>query len=128
MVVDSVGNVARQSVRFARSGLLPAKFPCFADSNALIKHFGSSTIDGAMTTLKRSYGADWSVLVDAYPVATAKSTEARPSSTVHLTIGPPVGDPVRTERVVGSHPDILHPIIAKATMAKLRKTLNELSN
>lgn len=97
----------------------------FADAKAMMQHFGTATLDEAMEKLKADYQADWLIVIDAYPAATAKSTDARPTSTIQMTILTPTGEAVRTERVIGSHPDILHPIIAKATMAKFRKTLRE---
>ncbi len=97
----------------------------FTDVKSLLQHFESTAIEDAIGKIKASYQADWLLLIDHYPAATVAAIEARPNSSVQLMIAKPDGQLIRTERTVGAHPDILHPIIAKAAMAKLRKTLRE---
>lgn len=96
-----------------------------ADAQALMMQTDTESIEQAVAVVKRRFQADWLLLIDAYPLATATAVERNPTSTVAVTISPPTGGLVSTQRVVGGHPDILHPIIAKAAMAKLRKTLRQ---
>jgi nicotinamide-nucleotide amidase len=95
----------------------------FDNAESLLKHFQSASLEEAMAKLKDSYQADWGLLIDQYPTTDLKSVEARPKTTVQLSIVKPDGEVVATERTLSAHPDIVHAIIAKATMAKFRKIL-----
>ena len=97
----------------------------FADADSFQRHFDASKLDDAMAAVKKRYDADWGLLVDKYPATDLKSTESRPKMTAHLSISRPDGELVTAERKLSAHPDIVHSIIAKATMAKFRRMLAE---
>ncbi len=98
----------------------------FADSESMLTHIGVSSIDDAIATIKSNYHADWLILIDQYPEITTEVAEKRRKNTIQMTFARPDGELLKSERVVASHPDIVHAIVAKATMARFRRMLGEM--
>lgn len=95
----------------------------FADAESMLEHFGTDSLDDAITVVKEAYQADWLILIDKYPVLITDPTAKRPKTTVFMTFASPDGELLKSDREIAGHPDIVHPIIAKATMARFRRTL-----
>jgi len=95
----------------------------FSDADAMVRHFGTESLDDAIASVKEAYDADWLILIDKYPQLITDPTAKRPKSTVYMTFAGPDGELLKSDREIASHPNIVHPIIAKATMARFRRAL-----
>ena len=84
----------------------------------------SSNSDVAISKLKNQFGADWVLLVDAYPTLDAPEDSPLPASEISFLVIDSSGKRYRTSTVLGGHPDILHARIGKAAMQWLRKVLS----
>ncbi len=98
----------------------------FSDAASMLKRMEVAAVDDAVKRIKANYAADWLILIDHYPDVTTESADRRPKNTIQMTFARPDGELIQSERVVASHPDIVHWIVAKATMARFRKMLGEI--
>ncbi|MEM8670788.1 MAG: molybdopterin-binding protein [Planctomycetota bacterium] len=73
--------------------------------------------------VKELMGADWVLMVDAYPELDHGSDVPLPASDVRLLIVNPEGRHFATTITLGGHPSIMQSRIAKSGMAALRKHL-----
>ncbi|TWT91573.1 competence/damage-inducible protein A [Stieleria varia] len=87
---------------------------------------GESTSDEYWLTadrFRRQSGADWLLLVDAYPSLESDDGGPLPAAEVTLTVIGPDGKRYCTETRLGGHPSIVQPRIGKAAMAWMRKVM-----
>lgn len=97
----------------------------FPDAETMCKRLDVDSVDDAVRRIKANYAADWLILIDHYPAITTELADRRPKHTIEMTFARPDGEWIKSERVVASHPDIVHWIVAKATMARFRRMLGE---
>lgn len=125
MIVIELGHAAPLGDWFATLGETEAyrggvSLAAIGDLN---KTFNAATEAEAIEQAKKTFNADWALMVDAYPALDRKSEKPLPASQVRLVVVPPGGKPLATKTAMGGHPDVLHPRIAKAAMSWIRKIL-----
>lgn len=97
---------------------------CFADLSELATAMEISEPQ-ALDTLRRRTGAQWLLLVDAYPSLECSDDAPLPAAEVTLTVIGPDGQRHETTSHLGGHPSIIYPRIGKAALAWFRHVLAE---
>ncbi|MFK8115320.1 MAG: competence/damage-inducible protein A [Rubripirellula sp.] len=89
----------------------------------LQRMFDTDDETSAVESAKSRFHADWLLMVDAYPPVDRDRDAPEPDSDVQLIVVSPEGKRYATSIVIGGHPDVLHPRIAKSAMAWMRKIM-----
>lgn len=81
------------------------------------------TTDIILSKAKKFFGADWLLLVNAYPSLRQSRPGPLPAQDVTFTVVTPGDEIVSEHQSMGGHPDVIHPRIAKGAMQFLRKQI-----
>jgi nicotinamide-nucleotide amidase len=138
MMVIELGRAAPLGDWFASLGETPAYRGgiSLATSDDLQVMFGTvgpsgstesadSSEQQAIETAKQRFGVDWILLVDGYPELDKSGDRPQAASAVRFVVASPDGKQLTSEHVMGGHPQVLQPRIAKAGMAWLRTVLRQ---
>lgn len=126
MMVIELGHAALLGDWFATLGETEAYRGgvSLAVTGDLKEMFDVNSESEAIDRAREIFSADWVLMVDSYPALDRKSDKPLPASELRLVVVPPEGKALATNTVMGGHPDVLHPRIAKAAMAWMRKILS----
>ncbi len=125
MVVVELGRAAPLGDWFASLGDSPAYRGglSFSDVEDFQKMFAATAEDDAFAAALDRFDADWILMVDGYPALEKTATAPQGASEFRLVVAGREPRIYSTKVSMGGHPEILHPRIAKAGMAWLRKIL-----
>ncbi|MEM6363551.1 MAG: molybdopterin-binding protein [Planctomycetota bacterium] len=85
------------------------------------------SVEMSMAALRTSMGADWALIVDAYPDLNGSGDQPVPAVPVRFLVMDPNGTIAVTTDHIGGHPSIIAPRIGKAAMAWMRRCLKGVS-
>lgn len=97
---------------------------CFAELDELASVLGVSAGD-ALTVLRQRTGANWLLMVDAYPPLKTTAEPPLPAADVRFHAIRTDGTTRSTSTRLGGHPSIIHARIGKAALAWIRHQLLE---
>jgi nicotinamide-nucleotide amidase len=125
MMVIELGRAAPLGDWFASLGETPGYRGglSLATVDDLKNMYGAASGEEAIEKARESFGVDWVLLVDAYPLLGKSSDTPQAAADVRFVVAASDGKCFRTKAVMGGHPAILQPRIAKVGMAWMRKIL-----
>ncbi|KAA5547364.1 competence/damage-inducible protein A [Roseiconus nitratireducens] len=124
LVSLELGNAAKLAGWFASLGKTATYRGgfCFADLPELAAVFAVAVPSATQTLLEKT-GADWLLVVDAYPSLEVEAEEPLPAAEVRFVVVGPDGRTFSTTSRLGGHPAIVHARIGKAALAWFRTVL-----
>ena len=125
MMVIELGRAAPLADWFASLGETAAYKGglSLATVDDLMQIFDASTETEAIQKVKGVFAVDWVLMIDRYPWLDKSSDRPQGAVEVRLVVLPPAGKPLATKTMMGGHPEVLQPRIAKAAMAWMRGIL-----
>ncbi len=125
MIVVELGYAAPLGDWFASLGSTPAYRGgvSLATLDDLSKLFDCDGQEEALRRAKARFKADWVLLVDQYPQLDRQAEKPIDACNVRLVVLTPEDEVCETQSMMGGHPDILQPRIAKAGMAWMRHVM-----
>lgn len=126
MIAVELGYAAPLGDWFASLGSTPAYRGgvSLATLDDLSNLFDCEGEQEALRRAKARFKADWVLLVDQYPQLDRQAEKPIDACKVRLVVLTPEGEVCETQSMMGGHPDILQPRIAKAGMAWMRHVMS----
>ena len=118
LIVVEMGRAAPLGDWFASLGETPAYRGglSLANTNDLIALFQATDEKAAIETIRGTFDVDWVLMIDEYPMIDKVSDKPIPAVDVRFVVYTPSGERMSTKSMMGGHPDVLQPRIAKAGM------------
>jgi nicotinamide-nucleotide amidase len=86
---------------------------------------GEPTVSAALHRAQAKLRVDWILLVDSYPLLDKSSDQPQAASEVRFVVLAADGSQRASRAVIGGHPEVLQPRIAKTALAHLRRIVDQ---